>query len=80
MANIQSRIKSLELKLSPKIGLPVLILDCTSDECEVLGELLHRQHDETRAEFYDRVCAIYDAAPGIGMIIKIHAAEGDDDE
>lgn len=76
MSLIRTRLKALESKLSPKIGLPILILDCTADSCEVLGELMHKQPDESRDAFYDRVCAIYDAQPGVGMIIRIHAVEG----
>jgi hypothetical protein len=80
MSLIRNRIKALESKLSPKIGLPILIIDCTLDECDVMGEIMHRQCDESRDAFYDRVCAIYDSTPGIGMIIKIHAAERYDDD
>lgn len=81
MSLIRTRIQALEQKLSPKTGLPILTIDCTSDSCEVFGELMHRQPEESLSQFYDRVCAIYDSTPGIGMIIRIHAAEeySDDD-
>ena len=75
MVNIHSRLKILEQRLTPKTGLPILVLDCTSDSCEVFGEMMHKKPDETRNQFHDRICAIYDAQPGIGMIIRIHAAE-----
>jgi hypothetical protein len=79
MGSLQSRIKVLETKLSPKISKPILIFDATSDECEVFDEILHRGIDESRADFYERITAVYDAAPGLGLVIAIHAAEGDDD-
>lgn len=81
MANLLSRIKVLETRLSPKISKPILIFDATQDSCEVFDEILHRVDGESRSDFYDRITAVYDAAPGIGLVIAIHAAENytDDD-
>jgi hypothetical protein len=79
MANLLSRIKVLETKLSPKISKSILIFDATSDECEVFDEVLYRAEGESRADFYDRITAFYDAKPGLGLVIAIHAAESDDD-
>jgi len=42
MANLQSRLKILETRLSPKISKSILIFDATSDTCEVFDEILHR--------------------------------------
>jgi len=80
MANLLSRIKVLETRLSPKISKPILIFDATSDECEVFDEVLYRADGESRADFYERITAVYDAAPGLGLVIAIHAAEQYDDE
>ncbi|MFI3157522.1 MAG: hypothetical protein QX199_15350 [Methylococcaceae bacterium] len=79
MANLLSRVKVLETKLSPKISKPILIFDATQDSCEVFDEILHRADGETRADFYERITAVYDAAPGLGLVIAIHAAEQYDD-
>lgn len=76
---IKNRIKILETKLSPKISKPILIFDATQDSCEVFDEVLSRGADESRADFYERITAVYDAAPGLGLVIAIHAAESDDD-
>ncbi|WP_432744396.1 hypothetical protein ABXJ76_04215 [Methylobacter sp. G7] len=75
MGSLQSRIKVLETRLSPKISKPILIFDATSDECEVFDEILTRGDGESRADFYERITAVYDAAPGLGLVIAIHAAE-----
>jgi hypothetical protein len=80
MANLQSRLKILETRLSPKISKPILIFDATQDTCELFNELLHRAEGELRADFYKRITELYDAAPGIGLVIAIHAAEGNDDD
>jgi len=80
MANLQSRLKILETRLSPKINKPILIFDATSDTCEVFNEVLHRADGESRADFYSRITELYDAAPGIGLVIAIHAAEDANDD
>jgi len=80
MANLQSRLKILETRLSPKISKSILIFDATSDECEVFDEVLYRAAGESRADFYKRITSVYDAAPGIGLVIAIHAAEGANDD
>lgn len=79
MANLLSRVKVLETKLSPKISKSILIFDATSDSCEVFDEILHRADGESRNDFYSRITEVYDSAPGLGLVIAIHAAEGDDD-
>lgn len=80
MGSLQSRLKILETRLSPKINKPILIFDATQDSCEVFDEVLYRAEGETRADFYKRITEVYDAAPGIGLVIAIHAAEGNDND
>lgn len=80
MANLQARLKILETRLSPKISKPILIFDATQDCCEVFNEVLYRADRESRADFYKRITELYDSAPGIGLVIAIHAAEGNDND
>jgi|GEM_PF-1876244 len=80
MANLKSRLKILETRLSPKISKPILIFDAISDTCEVFDEVLHRADGELRADFYKRITELYDSVPGLGLVIAIHAAEGNDDD
>lgn len=80
MGNLQTRLRALESKLSPKIGLPMLVLDYLSDEIEVCDITMYRMTDEPRQAFCNRVQEYYDAQVGVGLTIVIRPAEQYDDE
>ncbi|MDO9271076.1 MAG: hypothetical protein Q7T96_18375 [Methylobacter sp.] len=75
MPAIRTRLKALQQKLNPVIGLPILILDYLSDEIEVCDIVMYRMADESRQAFCSRVQAYYDEQVGIGLTITIYPAE-----
>jgi len=78
--NLQTRLKALESKLNPVVGLPVLVLDYLSDEIEVCDIVMYKMADESRQAFCDRVQSYYDQQVGVGLTIVIHPAEQYDDD
>lgn len=80
MPAIRARLKALQQKLNPVIGLPVLVLDYLSDEIDVCNITMYRMTDEPRQAFCDRVQAYYDEQVGVGLTIIIHPAEQYDND
>lgn len=78
--NLNARLRALESKLNPVVGLPVLVLDYLSDEIDVCDITMYRMDNEPRQAFCNRVQAYYDAQVGVGLTIVIHPAEQYDDE
>jgi len=80
MSNLQSRLKLLEQKMSPIVGLPMLVLDYLADEIEVCNIVMYRMADESRQAFCKRVQDYYDQQVGVGLTIVIHPAEQYDND
>ncbi|MGZ8152352.1 MAG: hypothetical protein ACXW0Q_05710 [Methylovulum sp.] len=80
MSLIRNRLKALESKLNPVIGLPMLVLDYLADEIAVCDTIMYRMDNETRQSFCDRVQNYYDQQVGVGLTIVIHPAEQYDND
>lgn len=80
MPAIRTRLKALQQKLNPVIGLPILVLDYLSDEIEVCDIVMYRMTNESRQAFCNRVQNYYDQQVGVGLTVTIHPAEGVDDD
>jgi hypothetical protein len=78
--NLNARLRALESKLNPVVGLPVLVLDYLSDEIEVCDIVMYRMADESHQAFCNRVQNYYDEQVGVGLTVVIHPAEGVDDD
>ena len=80
MSAIRTRLKALQQKLNPVVGLPMLVVDYLADEIAVCDIVMYRLPHESRRAFCDRVQNYYDEQVGIGLVIVIHPAEGIDNE
>ncbi|MGZ5009399.1 MAG: hypothetical protein ACXV74_00390 [Methylobacter sp.] len=80
MSLIRTRLKALESKLNPVVGLPVLVLDYLSDEIDVCNITMYRMENESRQAFCDRVQDYYDQQVGVGLTVTIYPAEQYDND
>ena len=78
--NLNARLRALECKLNPVIGLPMLALDYLADEIDVCNITMYRLPHESRRSFCDRVQDYYDQQVGVGLVIVIHPSEQYDDD
>ena len=79
MSAIRTRVKALQQKLNPVIGLPMLALDYLADEIDVCNITMYRLPHESRRAFCDRVQNYYDEQVGIGLVIVIHPVTDDEE-